>query len=284
MDLKMIKISPAVAAEMLEQNTTINRHPRPTHVAKLVNDMKSGLWDSSNGESLKFLDPKEGQKWGEMVDGQHRCMAIIQSGMTFELPCMFGVSEDAYITIDTGSSRTMADLLKQRGYASNTQVAGALVCLEQFYQGTFRGRKTFSHRVLLRRFEEHQHMQEFANDANRLRKVLRPSEAIFISYCLQSIAPKVGSEFIHQLAHGGAEEGNPVHEVRERLLNLRIKKSTGVTHLPRDYVIGSVFKAWNMIRSKSNEPFTMLALGEDIEYPVGFAKYFTDIEIGGIER
>lgn len=39
-----------------------------------------------------------------------------------------------------------------------------------------------------------------------------------------------------------------------------------------------------MTERKSKDTFTMLAVGEDIEYPVGFAKYFTDIEIGGIER
>ncbi len=89
---------------------------------------------------------------------------------------------------------------------------------------------------------------------------------------------------MHLLANGGAQEGHPLHILREKLISMRVNKSTGRVYVPRDYSIGSVFKCWNHIKRNSKEEFTLLRIGEDIEYPVGFADYFTDIEIGGIQR
>ncbi len=284
MELKLVKITPAIAAEMLANNIDINRSIRSGHLQKLCSDMTNDLWDANNGETIKFMDDKKGDfKYGTLVDGQHRLTAIIQTGKTYKLPVLTGVSADAFATIDSGSCRTFADLIAQKGYTSKNSLAAGISTLEQFYIGNFK-KKQLSHRQLLKRFEEHKSMADFVSDANRLRKTFKPSEAVFLSYTFNSIAPKKGAEFIQRLATGGAQEGTPIHELREKLISLRIRRPTGPTYLPKDYVIGSVFKAWNMTERKSKDPFTMLSVGEDIEYPVGFAKYFTDIEIGGIER
>lgn len=283
MDLQMVKITPAIASEMLENNIDINRSIRSGHLSKLCSDMENGLWDCNNGETLKFKDSKDGCKWGILVDGQHRLTALINTGSTFTLPVLTGVSEDSFATLDSGSSRTFGDILGQKGYQNKTSVAAGATTLEQFYMGNFR-KKQISHRQLLKRFEEHQNISEYANEANNLRKCFKPSEAVFLAYAFNSIAPKKGAAFMSRLAHGGAQEGEPVHELREKLINLRMKKATGITYAPKDYIIGSVFKAWNMQERKSKEAFSMLGIGETIEYPVGFIKFFTDIEIGGIER
>lgn len=283
MELQLVKITPAVASSMLENNIDINRSIRSGHLDKLCYDMKNNLWDCENGETLKFKDAKEGSKWGVLVDGQHRLTALINTGKTFTLPVLTGVSEDSFATLDSGSSRTFGDILGQKGFSNKTSLAAGVTTLEQFYTGNFRT-KQISHRRLLKRFQGHEQIAEYANEANNLRKCFKPSEAVFLSYLFNAIAPRKGAAFMSRLAHGGAGEGEPVHELREKLLNLRIKKPTGLTFTPKDYIIGSVFKAWNMHERKSKEVFNMLQVGEDIEYPVGFADYFTDIDIGGIER
>lgn len=283
MELAVIKVTPKVAAEMLANNIDINRSIRHGHLERLCSDMRAGLWDASNGETLKFKSPKEGEKYGSLVDGQHRLHAIIETGSTFTLPCLIGVSEDSFATLDSGSKRTFADLLGQKQIHNKNAVAAGTVVLEQFYQGNFRT-KSISHRALLNRFNQHPELEHYANAVPICAKVLKPSEAVFFSYVFNSIAPKKGTTFMHLLANGGASEGQPVHELREKLLSLRIKRPTGHTYVARDFLIGSVFKAWNMQERKSKDLFTMLSIGEDIEYPVGFAKYFTDIEVGGIER
>lgn len=283
MELAIVKVTPKVAAEMLANNIDINRSIRHGHLERLCSDMRDGLWDENNGETLKFKPSKNGEKYGALVDGQHRLHAIIETGSTFTLPCLTGVSEDSFATLDSGSKRTFADLLGQKQIQNKNSVAAGVVVLEQFYQGNFR-KKSISHRALLNRFIANPELQHYAHTVPVCSKVLKPSEAVFLSYVFNSIAPKKGATFMHLLASGGALEGQPVHELRERLLSLRIKRPTGHTYVARDFLIGSVFKAWNMQERKSKDLFTMLTIGEDIEYPVGFAKFFTDIEVGGIER
>ena len=283
MELKMVKISPEVAAEMLESNININRSIKQGHLTKLIYDMSHGFWDANNGEALRFTKPKKGQKWGTLVDGQHRLHAIISSGTTFTLPCMIGVSEDSFATLDSGSSRQFGDILASKGVPSKTATAGAVLTLEQFYCGNFAARQ-LSHSRLLKRYEGHTAISDFAKNQAALRILFRPSEAIFLAYCFNMIAPKKGAVFMHQLRFGGAPENSPQHLLREKLISYRIKRPTGYIYTSKDHIIGSVFKCWNLIERKSSEPFEMLKIGEDIEYPIGFAKFFTDIEVGGIER
>ena len=283
MELNLVKVTPKIAAEMLEENTQENRSVKNANLERLIFDMKNGNWDANNGETLKFLTPKKGQKYGTLVDGQHRLHAIIASGKTYKLPCMTGVSDDAFTTLDSGSSRTMNDVLTSKSIPNAARTAAALVVLEQFYRGNFKSRG-ISHRALLKRFKQHPALEHYAQDAQRLNKVLNPSDAMFLSFALQSIDETRGKEFIDMLVFGGAEQGHPLHILREKLISLRVTKTTGRVYLPREYSIGSVFKCWNHIKRKSKEEFTLLRIGEDIEYPVGFADYFTDIEIGGIER
>lgn len=279
----MVKISPEVAAEMLESNIHINRSIKQGHLGKLIYDMKEGFWDANNGEALRFTKPKKGQKWGTLVDGQHRLHAIISSGSTFTLPCMIGVSEDSFATLDSGSSRQFADILASKGVVSKTATAGAVLTLEQFYVGNFSARQ-LSHSRLLKRYEAHTTIAEFAHHQGQLRNLFKPSEGIFLSYTFHMMSPEKGKAFIHKLRYGGSPVDSPEHILREKLISYRIKRPTGYVYTSKDHIIGSVFKCWNMMQRKASEPFEMLKLGEDIEYPIGFAKFFEDIEIGGIER
>lgn len=278
MELKIVKFTPAVAARYLEKNTMENRKIKQGPLSRLVSDMENGLWDAKNGETIKV------NKKGELVDGQHRLHAIIQSGKTFSLPVLEGVSEDSFTTLDTGSSRSFADILAGKGVAGNVAIAAAILTLEQFYIGNFRI-KSLSHRALLARYQQHKSIADHHGCQPFLRKCFRPNEAIFLSYVFINTDAKKGKAFMDYLAHGGAPIDSPVNTLREKLINLRIKKNTGATYVPKDYVIGSAFKAWNMQQSKQkSEPFEMLKLGENIVYPKGCFKFFNDIEVGEIER
>jgi len=277
MQLSMEKITPAVAREMLNSNIERNRAIKERHLERLVADMRDGFWDSNNGETLKF-DQND-----KLVDGQHRLQAIIQSQKTFTLPVLRGVSDDGFDTLDSGSSRTMGDLLSMRNVPSASTTAAALMTLEQFYMGNFRI-KSLSHRKLLKRFEEHPDLSQFAATHNTFRGVFRPNEAVFLNYLFTAIAPKKGVEFMNLIRSGGAAVDHPCHILRENLLKYRIKRDTGYMHVHKEHIIGSVFKCWNHLESKNPDTFAMLKVGEDIIYPIGFKKFFEDIEVGEINK
>lgn len=277
MELVMMKIGPKKALELLETNIDNNRKIKDNHVQTLVDDMETGNWDPNNGETIKI------DQDGQLVDGQHRLTAIMQSKKSFTLPVMYGVSRQGFDTIDTGSQRTLADLLHMRGVASSTTIASGVLLLEGFYYGSFH-KKSYSHKRLLNRWEDHQGINDFAGCGMAYKAIFRPSEAVFLNYILQGAKPMKANDFFHALKYGGLPENHPIHILREKLMKYRMKRDTGYMYVTKEHVIGSVFKCWNHVERGYSDRFEMLKVGESIEYPVGFKKICPDIEIGGIEK
>lgn len=69
-------ITPKIAAEYLTRNTS-NRNRRPTRIQQYARDMGSGNWPVT-GESIKFSET------GDLLDGQHRLVACVLSGVSFQ--------------------------------------------------------------------------------------------------------------------------------------------------------------------------------------------------------
>ncbi len=105
-----VLITPGVAERWLEKNIK-NRILKTSKVAKLVREMKSGQWIEETGESIKFLGDFE-----QLIDGQHRLAAIVESGLSFEFLVNINCSEKAFSVIDTGSTRTARDLVSIQGF------------------------------------------------------------------------------------------------------------------------------------------------------------------------
>jgi len=73
----LVKITPEMAAIMLEKNQT-NRRLNPRLVSQYAKDMKNGEWKTTHqGIAINCL--------GFVVDGQHRLAAIVESGVAIWL-------------------------------------------------------------------------------------------------------------------------------------------------------------------------------------------------------
>lgn len=71
------------------------------HVEYLAGEMSAGRW-RANGETIKFGPT------GELVDGQHRLLAICRSGCTVEMLTVHGVSGEG---VDEGRRRIFSDMI-----------------------------------------------------------------------------------------------------------------------------------------------------------------------------
>ena len=107
------KITPEKAADYLEKNTKRNRKVANRRVHLFARDMASGRW-VSNGEPIIF------DKSGELIDGQHRLLAIIEAGIPVKMLVVRGVPKKAFETIDQGSSRTLAVVLGSTGVQASS--------------------------------------------------------------------------------------------------------------------------------------------------------------------
>jgi hypothetical protein len=96
-------ITPECATQWLRANKN-NRPVRRRHVAFLASEILAGNWQL-NGQAIVISEDEQ------VLDGQHRLMAIIESGRQIRTMVVYGVDKEAFKTIDTGAVRTGADAL-----------------------------------------------------------------------------------------------------------------------------------------------------------------------------
>ena len=100
------RITPSIASEYLRKNTPFNRSIRSKRVETYADEMRRGGW-KLNGESICF------NKKGELVDGQHRLLAIIKAGVPIETTVIRGIENDV-VLFDRGGNRTETQILRMR--------------------------------------------------------------------------------------------------------------------------------------------------------------------------
>jgi hypothetical protein len=110
------RISPALAKDYLGLNTDNWRKVNLQHVRRLAADMAAGDWATGTG-TIDFGED------GKLADGQHRLLAVVESGVTVEFLVRRNVPLAVIENTDTGRRRTFADLLAHRGEPHATALA-----------------------------------------------------------------------------------------------------------------------------------------------------------------
>ena len=110
-------VTPKMAAAFLKVNWS-NRTVRPEQVEKIAIDIKEGRWEE-NGEAIKFDTD------GNMIDGQHRCLAIIEANKAVPSLIVTGLKRIAQRTLGAAVGRTFNDELTMRGVPYSAVSAGA---------------------------------------------------------------------------------------------------------------------------------------------------------------
>lgn len=121
MKTKLETITPEIATALLKQNTR-NRVKRDRHVDFLASEMVNGRWILTP-DSI-WIAPD-----GVLIDGQHRLMAIVQSGVTLSLHVSRDVPEDAQNASGFGAQRTVADQLQLAGMENAKDIVAAIRAL-----------------------------------------------------------------------------------------------------------------------------------------------------------
>jgi len=104
-------ITPEMATAILENCQGSNRSVSDATVAKYSADMKFGKWRITH-QGIAF------SKSGQLLDGQHRMWAIVQSGVAVEMKVTFGLDSEAMLSIDQNRPRSVADAFAIKGMSS----------------------------------------------------------------------------------------------------------------------------------------------------------------------
>ena len=245
MEFKIVKMTPELASSLLSNNDN-NRNISQTHVKFIANQMKEGLWQQSNGESIKI------SKNGKLLDGQHRLQAIINTGMTFEMLIISNLSEDVFVTLDSGKRRSAGDVLSIDKIKNANIVAGAIRLIhihesgKSFNYGGHLTRTITSQEVL--EFEKNNNVSEYSAQAvawAKKSKILTQSQFLFFHYIFSKIDNEEAYSFLEKLSSGvNLSEKNPIKVLRDRILKHKLSS----LNLPANQLYYIVFKSWNYFR------------------------------------
>lgn len=116
--VSVVMVTPEMARRWLGQNIK-NRKIRKQKWMDYARDMASGRW-TFDGAPLRFSAD------GRLLDGQHRCLAIIESGVTLPMVVVRGLPNDSQSVMDIGIKRTPADYLGMQAEGGDHKTATAI--------------------------------------------------------------------------------------------------------------------------------------------------------------
>lgn len=98
---RQIQLTPKLAKDLLERNLN-NRSVSQAVVDGYARDMENGAWTEADSMIMVGKD-------GTLYNGQHRCLAVVKSGVTINATIRQGVDEAARLNMDGGRKRNPGD-------------------------------------------------------------------------------------------------------------------------------------------------------------------------------
>lgn len=123
MKYRKVKLTPELAAVWLDSMPEYQRKASDAVVAEYAKDMAEGRWVEGTGDAFRF------NKQGQMIDGQHRCLAVIASGVSIWAIVFEELDDEVYLVLDKGRKRTVADVIGGKNASVRAAIARTLVAL-----------------------------------------------------------------------------------------------------------------------------------------------------------
>ena len=157
------------------QNRKVNNATLNFYKQQMIN----GSW-KENGEPI-IIDAD-----GVIKDGQHRLLAVKETGIPYTVPVISQVNTDVMDTIDTGKNRSASDVLQLEGFKYSTLLAASIksILLGKYSDGSSHHRKISNADILIFAKDYKSYLYELVNKALnisslQISRVLSDSQIIF---------------------------------------------------------------------------------------------------------
>ena len=208
-----MELTPKMATELLTRNGN-NRPVSRALVAQYAHAMTRGEW-MLNGEAIII------GKDGRLLDGQHRCHAIIKAKANVPILMVKGAPDEAFKTLDTGRARTAGDVLGMLGVKYHTHVAAGAKMILRIEDGAKKDYKP-SHTRILDCIDRHQLLHYWAAQYGS-SKVCRivPSLVVGILVLAEERHGRKVCQSFFDAVGSGASLGtrDPAYQYRERFIS-----------------------------------------------------------------
>jgi hypothetical protein len=248
--VEWVRVTPQIAEDWLKRNQN-NRSIRPSHVNFLAKEMELGRF-LATGEPVIFVGD-------ELVDGQHRLMAVLRSGKLVEMLVVRhpknANSRNIFAAIDVGITRSFRDALAVAGHVNTSTLASTLIAIDRFesakkkaiegiipyssmvhygYEANGANRdKIFKKSIqesmlLVDVYPNAIDAAKYANahisktqNAKTQSKTISRTYGAYLHYVLGEIDRDQMLQFMDDLLNGGCPKDHPTHIIRERFVSIR---------------------------------------------------------------
>lgn len=246
--VKLTYLTPEFAKELLGRNPR-NRNISRSNLLMLKRAIANGEWEL-NGEAIKI------SKNGYILDGQHRCLAVVETNTPIWTLVMDGLDDSVQDTMDQGKSRSLGDVLAIRGEANTVALASIIrrvLTAEKYglpmaFTGGG-GVPAITVREALHWYERNAWVKSYVHPAKTISRGI-PLGAAAVAALMRAfdeIDSDDASHFWSRLLDGVNLEPNSPILVLSRILRTLSDTSKGVTN--QRYVAAITIKAWNSYRN-----------------------------------
>lgn len=240
LDLSVEQITSKTAKEWLEYNT-FNRRISEALVSTYAEAMINDEW-VLNGEPIIF------DREGRLQSGQHRLMAVIESGKSIWSVVVRGAEPDFIYSLDSGRKRRLADALVLRGEINVAHLSSCLTWTWRYeHQAMDRLSFTPSTTHLLQILDERSALREAVRAGSRVSNSIGVTAGLYAALYHQFtlINAEEADEFTEMLMTGAnLPPDSPIFALRRWLIRAKMSDRRPPTH-----VYGAVtIKAWNAWR------------------------------------
>lgn len=236
-----IWLTPSFARQLLDGHVNYRPH-NADRVKMYKGDIVGDKW-RSNGDTI-VVDEN-----GQLIDGQHRCHAVIESGIPIQTWIIWGVPASGVDVKDLHRPRSMRHILTRTGYSKADILGPALPFVWTWEKSGTLSRDSLGHpskMVLKECLQRNPDITRYVHDSKPLRELgLANSLTSALRYILtRSSTEEIANQFLGELGIGEMlAQTNPVFQLRKRLQK---NLATGASTLKKRTKLAMISKAWNM--------------------------------------
>lgn len=233
--VEIVQLTPELAHDYMARNTANYRKINEGDVTAMAAAMRRGEFNSQypSPDAISIDDQ------GVLTNGQHRCLAVIRSGVTIPVIVSVGGPQAMADAMDTGRKRTAQQILAHHGYNDSAMLA-SVVRAYGFAMNAYNVRLT--NLQILAFVEKHdQQLYVSCHYGRKVETLMSRSLAGGLHFAFAQADAEKAGEFFDRLADGvGLYTGNPIHSLRNRLMRV-------APHGRPDpvYLSAIMIKAWN---------------------------------------
>jgi hypothetical protein len=260
----MIELTPTLAAQYLADKAQ-NRK---------ISDRTVDKYSGTFTEATCIYQPLVFDENGRLIDGQHRCQSVVNSGVTIRITVIAGVPASAWDDMDGGIPRSLSNVLQAMNETNSSTMAAIIGAYFSYKNGFSRGVAVGVPRQDAIAFFEKEKdglrkATEWIIARKSLAKIVPPSMAGLVYFLTLSCSERL-DEFWNKLETGVGikSKTDPTSMLRNSLMN----DHRGIRKMRRDIKLAYLIKAANaalaneqlkVLRWASGEDFPELIIGKE---------------------